>query len=360
LNTEVLTPNYIRFRDIIESSFSILIKFRHSSGGVMGKEKQVLVVGAGPAGLVASINLAREGFSVKVIEKEQQVGGNPGWHPSAHATPLKGPETWDYIGIDCASCFRDVSEECDVYINENKLNITRVPEGLWVCERGSRESSLDYHLYRTALEEGVQFEFGRKFAADDLKDAPEHAILASGLTPGMYSILDKPFSRYAGYHAFCDYPQEEAHASIYFGGLGKEYGYTSALNGIWYVLLFSRGELPKENLEYFAGMMERYEGKKITEWRNFSGASPKLGPELIYKDRFILAGTLAGFIETNLGFGITGALISGKIAAMAVTDQERAQKEFDGFTTGIKKRIQEKKKGRVGFMFKMGKVWFDI
>lgn len=326
----------------------------------MSKKDEVLVVGAGPAGLVASINLARQGFDVTVVEREDHVGGNPDWHPSAHATPLKGPETWEYIGVDCSACFSDVSDKCDIYMNEKKLNITRVPEGLWVCERGGRESSLDYHLYKAALDEGVRFEFSRDFGAKDLKEAPEKTILASGLTPGMYSVLDKPYSKYAGYHAFCDYPQDKAHAAIFFGGLGKEYGYSSALNGIWYVLLFSRGELPEENLNYFAGMMEKYEGKKIAEWRKFFGATPKLGPELVHNNRFILTGTLAGFIETNLGFGITGALISGKIAAMAVTDREKAQAEFEGFTGGIKKRIEEKKKGGAGIAFKMGKIWFEI
>ncbi|HUT52648.1 MAG TPA: NAD(P)-binding protein [bacterium] len=326
----------------------------------MGNKNEILVVGAGPAGLVASIDLARQGFEVTVREKEDRVGGDPGWHPSAHATPLKGPETWEYIGIDCSPCFADVSDRCDIYMNEKKLNVPRVPTGLWVCERGGRESSLDYHLYQIALHEGVRFEFGRSFGNKDLTSAPENTILASGLTASMYPLLGKPFGRYAGYHAFCDFPPGEAHASIYFGGLGKEYGYTSALNGIWYVLLFSRGDLPQENLDYFRNMMEKYEGKKITDWRQFFGAAPKDSPRLFYRDRFILAGTLAGFIETNLGFGITGALISGKIAALAVTDRNRARAEFDSFTSGIAKRIAEKKKGQAGIGFQMGKIWFKI
>lgn len=326
----------------------------------MAGNKQALVVGAGPAGLVAAINLARDGFSVTVVEKEKQVGGNPEWHPSVHATPLKGPATWEYIGIDCSACFEDVSTRCDIYMNENKLNISRTPEDLWVCERGGRESSLDYHLFKVANKEGVNFEFGRAFTKKDLEKAPENTILATGLTPSMYSILDKPCGRYAGYHAFCDFPAGEAHAAIFFGGLGKEYGYTSAMNGIWYALLFTRNELPQENLDYFAGMMKRYEGKTVTEWRKFFGNAPKDAPALVHDGRLIMTGTLAGFIETNLGFGITGALISGKIAAMAVTDRERAQAEFDGFTGGIARRLEEKKKGHAGIAFKMGKVWFEI
>lgn len=321
---------------------------------------EALVVGAGPAGLVAAVNLAREGFLVTVAEKEKQVGGNPEWHPSAHATPLKGPETWEYIGIDCSPCFVDCSERCDVYMNENKLQIGRIPQSLWVCERGGRKSSLDYFLYEIAEKEGVRFEFGKTVKQKDLERAPERTILATGLTTGMYANLDKPCGNYAGYHAFCDHPVEDYRASIYFGGLGKEYGYTSAINGIWYCLLFTRRDLPEENLKYFAGMMEKYEGKKITEWRKFYGSTPKGAPVLFEKDRYILTGTLAGFIETNLGFGITGALISGKIAALAVIDPEKAKAEFDSFTAGIARKIEEKKKGRSGIGFQMGKIWFKI
>jgi len=325
----------------------------------MQDARKALIVGAGPAGLVASITLAREGFSVTVLEKENQIGGDPDWHPSAHATPLKGPETWEYIGIDCSPCFVDVSEKCDVYMNENKLNISRIPQSLWVCERGPRESSLDHFLYRLATEQGVRFEFGRNFGKNDLEKTTPNTILATGLTPALYALMDMPFSKYMGYHAFCDFPTGKAQASIYFGGLGKEYGYTSALNGIWYVLLFSRGEMPADNLNYFAGMMEKHEGQKIAEWRRFFGATPKEGPRLFH-DEFILAGTLAGFVEPNLGFGITGALISGKIAALAITDRKRALAEFESFTDGIKKRIKEKKKGQAGIAFKMGKIWFEI
>lgn len=326
----------------------------------MSGKDEVLIVGAGPAGLAASINLVRQGFAVKVVEKEDQIGGNPDWHPSVHATPLKPSATWEYLGIDCGPCFADVSDKCRVYLNENLLNLSRVPEGLWVCERGGRKSSLDYFLYEIALREGVEFEFGRTFKADDLARAPARTILATGLTPGMYTIMDRGNGRYAGYHAFCQHPPGEARASIYFGGLGKEYGYTGAMNGIWYALLFSRNDLPADKLEYFKDLMDKKEGKKIAEWRKFFGATPKGAPELFIKDRYILAGTLAGFIETNLGFGITGALISGKIAALAVTDRGQAQAEFNGFTNGIAKRIEEKKKGSAGIAFKMGKIWFEI
>jgi len=323
-------------------------------------DRNVLVVGAGPAGLVAAINLAREGYDVRVAEQEEQVGGNPEWHPSAHTTPLKAGPTWEYIGVDCSTCFFDISEKLILVMMGNRAPLTRTPDPTFTCERGGRETSLDSFLYRIAVKEGVKFEFGRKIGEDEIRSAPPNTILATGLTAGMYNILDKPFSRYMGYHAFHEHPAGRADAAIYLGGLGKEYGYSSACNGIWYVLLFSRNDLPRENLEHFEKMLMKYENKEVTEWRRFAGASPKSGPELIHKGRFILAGTLAGFIETNLGFGITGAMISGKIAAMAVTDRERALAEFHKFTHGIPAMIEKRKKGQAGLFFKMGKIWFDI
>jgi hypothetical protein len=42
----------------------------------------------------------------------------------------------------------------------------------------------------------------------------------------------------------------------------------------------------------------------------------------------IVAGSLAGCMEPFMFFGLHGALVSGKIAAAAVTDKEKAYAEF--------------------------------
>ncbi|NVM56059.1 MAG: NAD(P)-binding protein, partial [Candidatus Helarchaeota archaeon] len=62
----------------------------------MKNNKEILIIGAGPAGLVAAINLNREGFKVVVREKQDSVGGDPGWHPSVHTTPVAAPGLYDY------------------------------------------------------------------------------------------------------------------------------------------------------------------------------------------------------------------------------------------------------------------------
>ena len=75
----------------------------------------------------------------------------------------------------------------------------------------------------------------------------------------------------------------------------------------------------------------------------------------------ILTGTMAGFVEPAFGFGITGSLVSGKIAAMAVTDPEKAEKEFKHFTDGVAAHIDRKRqKGYAPTPPKMQDVWFKV
>ena len=48
----------------------------------------------------------------------------------------------------------------------------------------------------------------------------------------------------------------------------------------------------------------------------------------LYCGNLILAGTLSGMQDPSMVLGVHGALVSGRIAAMAVHDRERATEEF--------------------------------
>jgi flavin-dependent dehydrogenase len=74
------------------------------------------------------------------------------------------------------------------------------------------------------------------------------------------------------------------------------------------------------------------EGIEFPEWTEAEAlvATPTgsaFNPRL-FKDRFILAGALAGFQDPTMVLGVHGALVSGKIAAMALTDKNKAALEF--------------------------------
>jgi flavin-dependent dehydrogenase len=324
-------------------------------------KKDILIVGAGPAGLVAAINLNREGFNVIVREKEESVGGPRGWHPSVHTTPV-GTKLFDYIGIDLSEAFVDSTDVLKLYMNGKEMEGMKsiiATDGMCNTERGYRESSLDSILYRVAKKEGVKFEFNKPFTKQELITAPKGTIIATGLSPGVYDWLGIEYSVFSGYWAYAEVAKDFVSNRFYFG-ITNEYGYTCAMNGIWYVLLFARRGVSPETLEAFKKQLESIEGRSFDKWRNFLGHTPK-GPQLFYRD-FILTGTMAGFIEPAFGGGITGALVSGKIASIAVTDPEKAETEFNRFADGIKKVIEKKRKLKGKYMpkLKMGDVWFKL
>ena len=66
----------------------------------MEKNRKVHIVGAGLSGMVAAINLAREGHQVVVLEGADRIGGDPLHHPAIHGTPMNFDLIKDYVGID--------------------------------------------------------------------------------------------------------------------------------------------------------------------------------------------------------------------------------------------------------------------
>jgi len=324
----------------------------------MTNKKDIRIVGAGPAGLVAAIDLNRAGYNVIVYDKQDSVGGEPGWHPSVHSTPVS-KKLFDYIGIDCREAFVESSHCFKAFVFGEQVDVNPYQEtGLFNTERGHRPTSLDNVLYRIAAQEGVNFEFRSTWKEDDFRKAPKGTIIATGLSGGVYEWMEIPCSVFAGYWAYSEIEKDYISTAGYFGSYSNEYGYAGSMNGIWYVLLFARKEVPPENLEAFKQELLRVEGRTFDRWRRFSGLTPK-GPRLYHKD-FILTGTFGGFVEPAYGFGITGSLLSGKISAMAVYDPQKAEKEFHTYTDGIITHIARKRQPGYAPSALMGDVWFDV
>jgi flavin-dependent dehydrogenase len=323
--------------------------------------KEIYVIGAGPAGLVAAINLRREGYRVIVKEKQKSVGGEPGWHPSVHTTPVAVPGLWNYIGIDCSPAFVDTSDIVRLNMegqDMGNIDFTSMGYRVYNTERGHRPSSLDSFLFRTAEKEGVDFEFGSPLKEDELEKLPGGSILASGLSPEMYGWLGIESSVFSGYWAYSEIEADCVSAGTYMGSFSNEYGYSASMNGVWYVLLFARKEVPQENLDRFKDILEKAESRTFDKWKRFRGQTPK-GPRLFYKN-FILTGTLGGFVEPAFGFGITGSLLSGRISALAAIDPDRAKSEFAKYTDGIITHIARKRTPGYTPMVQMGEIWFNV
>ncbi|MEW5733461.1 MAG: NAD(P)-binding protein [Thermodesulfobacteriota bacterium] len=307
--------------------------------------KTVHIAGAGLAGMVAAINLAREGFEVVVRDREEAIGGSKKYHPSIHTTPLQPEETWKYIGIDLAEHFVRTDEYPPMYYNEKRLKMPAYVDNLsaYNVERGSRPTSIDTRLFGLAVKEGVEFEFKKELSPDSLRALPPGSIVATGLYRGMYETMGIKSAPVHGVMALSGKEEGRAGGAIYMGSFSVDYAYSAWINGLMYVLLFSRKPISDKQLQRFRKVMEKVEGFSSDKWvRVETGLFPRQCG--LFREDKILAGTLAGMIEPFWGYGVVGALLSGKIAALAVTDRENAEAEFARFNGGFARKLARKEK----------------
>jgi hypothetical protein len=292
----------------------------------MSQTKSKVVVGAGLAGMVAAINLAKAGFEVTVLEAEARIGGSKQLHPSLHITPINKKKVWEYIGIDLDDCFV-APKIFRMYLGNIGFNI--FPDDMSAVERGPRPSSVDMRLHELAVEAGVSFEFGHR--VDRLEDLPPDAIIATGLDPRMFENLDLPYRDIPSRHVFK--PTElDCYGLGIFSEYASEYFYAAALNQLFYGMLPLEDPPNPSHLASLVRDLKAWEEIDIPEpqWRPVVFRVPLGGPanlRLFHQDK-ILAGTIAGMMDPFFLFGIHGALVSGRIAALTVMDRMKGEAEF--------------------------------
>lgn len=283
------------------------------------------------SGLVAAINLAREGYSVTVHDRESGYGGSSEYNPSTHVTPIDPVATSQYIGVDITGVFHEVSRPIPFYFHDTSVMIPG--GGFYAVERGNRATSLDTVLYNECLGLGVSFEFNSPLTKADLAGLPPGTIIACGLTPSAYEMLDIPSLRWYGWTSRGNSGVTD-YAWIWWDECITEYGYFSSVNDYYFDLLFSTRKVDRSCLRKYNHFMVRNEGIEHDNWDYVSGVVPLASPDnprLFWGDH-ILCGTISGAMDPWFWFGISGALVTGKVAAMAVSDRAGAQEEFCRFT----------------------------
>ncbi len=285
---------------------------------------KITIVGAGLSGMVAAVNLARQGYEVLILEKEKQIGGSPAFHPSLHATPIDLRYTSDFIGIDISESFQLLTDfhtwirDKRVYTNLNNYGV----------ERGDRETAIDAYLYKLCLEHGVKFEFGQ--GINKLSDVPPGSIIAIGLMCNLQDFSDQ--KKISGHgHAFLMETKLGPASWQYSDEYSPDYFYAVAMNGILYGLVFGRRtKIDTKWLDVINRQFFTREGIEIKEWKPFfceiiTGKRLFFGPG----NKYIMTGSASGSMDPYFGFGIVGALTSGKISSLAVRDPDGAQVLFD-------------------------------
>jgi len=299
--------------------------------------KIVQIYGAGLSGIVSAINLVREGYDVTVYEKEKEIGGTPKCHPSVHMTPMHIQQMERYIGIDLEPCFAEL-KNFRGYIRSKKFVFST--KDLYVVERGPRKSSLDYFLYETAKKEGVIFEFSHPLTTETLEGIPDNSIIATAGYSLIVNALRLPYITFKQFDLHIKSDLENI-TIAYFGDFTSDYGYLSTKNGILSAQLSGPVNLSEENLKKFTYLVKETEGIELSGWSSLTSYYPKkarLTTRFAGKT-YTLAGDVAGFLDPFFGFGINGALLSGKIAAANIISKQKAFKEFKQYASHLNKDL---------------------
>jgi flavin-dependent dehydrogenase len=299
--------------------------------------REQVIVGAGLSGMVAAINLARQGFDVQVRERRESIGG---------LTDIKGLEgkivnigDGTPLNLDRMSAYTNIDlrppavplTECRNHIYGRTIDVKFVQKTpAYLVERGPRPTSLDVYLYELAAAEGVEFSFSDP--VEDFDSLPPDSIVATGLFGGPWEALDVPHLPVFGYLAMSETTDPSPKVVVYFDEYTRDYAFYSQVNGARGAVLFSRGKpLDPDVKDRFKSQLANNDGIEFDAWDAVNiGSLPVKNwknPQLFAKNK-ILAGTLSGTMDPFLLFGVHGALVSGKIAALAVTDHWAALQEF--------------------------------
>lgn len=316
----------------------------------MAEKKTITIVGAGLSGLTAAINLARDGWKVKVLDKEERQGGRPEFRPDGAASPFDLKALEAYTGIDISPACKPIET---MYLNVFGNHVA-VPhqEGseIFMVERSSRSTSIDTLLHEYARDAGVEFEWGFSIRSpSDVAELPEWSIVATGLDVQGFEAMGIPYVPLWGWYAKRTVEDDRTLAWAYVDDFTVDYAFTTQVNGTIFALLFQRERtLTREDKAKFERYMED-EGLGLDNWKDLlGGAAPhqSIDNPILFKNNMIITGTLAGVMEPMLNFGMLGAMVSGKIGAIAVTDMGLAYREFKRLTSFFKrsmvlKRLQD-------------------
>lgn len=271
--------------------------------------KSIEIVGAGPAGLVAAINLRKAGFHVTVYEERQDVGMR--FHGD-----FQGIENWSQkedvldqfhqMGVSINFACTPFHDTTLFGPARGKLHIhTEVPL-FYLVRRGPGEGSLDQGLKAQAQAIGVEILFGRRVekvkglgvTATGPKGADVIAkgvIFETGLPDQAVAILDDRLAP-EGYAYLIVHKGRATMATTFFREYHREKEYF---------------ELTKQAFSDLGAF-------KMERPREFGGYGNFFMRPTAEHGHHLYVGESAGFQDFLWGFGIRYAMTSGFLAAQSL------------------------------------------
>jgi len=274
------------------------------------------VVGAGPAGLVAAINLARAGIKTIVHEQNDKVG-------KRFNGDFQGLENWSTMedvlhflaSIGVSTNFR-----CDPYPvseffgpRDEKVILETSRALFYLVERGTNDWSIDQGLLRQAIEAGAEVAWNSK-----LTILPKDGDVIIGTGPKAADAIAKGivFST-----------SHEDYSGGFFDDriAPKAYAYLLVNRGRGTLATCLFKDFRNERL-YFDRTLEkvrRITGVDIRDAREFGAfVNFFLTPRAAKNGRVYYVGESAGFQDALWGFGMRYAMLSGFLAARAIIERK--------------------------------------
>ena len=274
----------------------------------------IQIIGAGPAGLTAAINLAKADRDVVVHEQNSDVG-------LRFNGDFQGLENWstredtiDFlssVGVSINFLCKPYSELA-VFTPSGRRHLVTFPRPLfYLVERGATETSLDQGLKQQAISSGIKVIWNDK--VEEVKQGK--TVVATG--PKSADAIAKGI-------VFSTSHEDAAITFVDNRIAPKAYAYL-LINGGKATFATCLFEDFKNERKYFEIALERMRksvGIDIRDPKEFGGFVNFFFKPSTKGDRFWYVGESAGFQDGLWGFGMRYAMMSGYLAAQSIISGE--------------------------------------
>jgi flavin-dependent dehydrogenase len=283
----------------------------NSIGNATYKDSCVHIVGAGPASLVAGINLSKAGIEVMIHEKKSDVG-------LRFNGDFQGIDNWSF-DMDTLEFLSSIGISinffCEPYscgkfygpsLKEYRIETSRPL--FYLVKRGVDSGTLDWGLKQQAIDAGVKILWNNKV------ERAKYQTTIIGTGPRVADVIarGKTFST--------------SHPDACYGFLDnriapKGYAYLLVNNGEATFATVLYEDFPKTK-DYFLRaleIMKRVVDIEIIEPKEFGGyGNFTLNHNTRNKSNVLPVGEAAGFQDALWGFGLRYAMLSGYLASKSI------------------------------------------
>ncbi|KPK91728.1 hypothetical protein AMJ80_07125, partial [bacterium SM23_31] len=147
-------------------------------------KRQIKILGSGPAGMAAAINLAKSGFNTAVYEQRERPGAHfyNGWQIlENYSSPVDALRELELMNINSEFYYKP---ESSIDFFDNRLRrfplSGKKPFGYFL-KRGTDPDTLDTALYNQAKNAGVEFHFKTRIIDSEADIISGGSVYASGI-----------------------------------------------------------------------------------------------------------------------------------------------------------------------------------